>query len=506
MQKIFIGFIAIMAMYCLMVSSSFAGTIVQTGDTAFTVSSEAVEGTADPLVVDISTHITSYTPSSIPLGTLSDPVINVSLSDSNAVLNALPGLQICVSTLAGAADLVATLASGNGTDSLIFDGAGKSLTNGVDYVFGFNAIADCDTAAGATDILLDVPDGTTSMSLTITAGTAATQVIHDTATLAFLSVVDQYAGTVGTQANNEIDFETDFVDLFGFTTPETATSDTIVIDLAFTALDFGVNDSTTADGADSFSCTVTPSDTTAIDSIHMDANLSGGANPAVGDLADVCTANNSTSWTCTWDDADLTDTDFWIEINVAGDMTIPELTFMVDCELAFGDAAEAEDRTVTNGTPILDDAAAGGWDFRGTSVYVPLIRNNDAGTLETFFKFQSRDEATAANQIRAIVLCDGTGTSITEVVTVGTITAGTPLAWTGTELEALLSGSCTVDSETGYAVILNITSDAIDLFGLVTLVTPNGQQRRIPLSTDQDYTQSDGLTGTISGAGVSNQC
>jgi hypothetical protein len=133
--------------------------------------------------------------------------------------------------------------------------------------------------------------------------------------------------------------------------------------------------------------------------------------------------------------------------------------------------------------------------------------------LETYFKFQSRDEAAAANQVRGIVLCDGSGTSITEVVSVGTISAGTPLAWTGTDLEELLSADCTVNGPVGYAAILNVTSDATDLFGLVTIVDSTGVQRRIPLSSDHAVSitgtlsgtsQTSSSTGTISSSGVSN--
>ncbi len=509
MKRIFIGFFAIMAVCCLMVAQASAGTISQTGDTAFTVSSEAVEGTTDPLVVPIGDHITGYSPSAIPLGSLTDPVFNLTLSDTNAALIVVDAtLAICSAIGGDSLDLIASFDTGSGTDSLIFSPSGSpSITNGVTYFLGTDGTEDCSDAAVAADLTLDVPDGTTSMSMTLSAGTAATQVIHDTAALAFLAVGPQYTGTVGTLANNEIDFETDFETLFGFTAPEVLTSDTIVVDLAFTAQDFGVNDATTADGADVLSCVVTPSDATPFDSFHIDADVSGSP-PVAGDLVDVCVPDDvvtPTMWTCTWGAADITaDDEYWIEGNIPGDTPVPELTIGLDCELAFGDPTEAEDRTVANGTPILEDANGGALVFRGTSVYAPLSRHNSDGTLETFFKFQSRDERATANQIRAIVLCDGTGPSITEVVTVGTISAGTPFQFTSTSLAALLSADCTVNSVSGYATILNITSDAGDLFGFATMVTPDGNQRREPLSTDQDYTQSDGLTGTISGSGVSN--
>ncbi len=136
MKKFVVGIFAVGAFCWLTSSYTLAGDLTLRGDAAFTVSREAVEGTDDPLAgVPIGAHILAYTPLSIPLGQLADPTIYVHVDNPDAILTVRSGLQIC----GPGPTLIAELASGDGTNFLVFKppAGGSSITNGVDYFFGY---------------------------------------------------------------------------------------------------------------------------------------------------------------------------------------------------------------------------------------------------------------------------------------------------------------------------------------------------------------------------------
>lgn len=470
MSKYFKFLVLAMVAVGLMAGSAMAGTIKGPGATTlstYTVAKEAVEAgtTSVPLDLSLSTFDTKvagieYTPTDIPLGTLSDALFNYTASAGKWTISAG---YICQGSTT-----IATYKTGTGTTTIQFDKAGGgsgSVSNNLVY----KLLSDC-TSGASPALSLTVPPGTSSTNLTAKVGIATTQTIYDTATAQLVEVKNQYSATVSAKANAEIDYEQAFKKLYD---SGSYLYDLVTVQIAYATLDHRVNDATNTD-TETATVTLKSADISGISSVEIDTGFGSTYSTA-------CTKDaTNKKFTCTYTAADITTnpTSATLEINVDGTTVLSERDFTVDAELDFGDSA-AKDRTIANNYELLKDSNAGGWDYRGTAVYVPLIKTDPTSGVETYIKLQSKDTSTSANQVRAIVL---TSAGSTIVVNLGTITAGVPLSITGSDIKAAVEAVAgSVDGSKGFAAVLSITTDKTNLFGLATMVDGT-QWRRIPLN------------------------
>jgi hypothetical protein len=434
------------------------------------------------------------TPAGIPLGTLTDGIMNVTSSGKWTVVSGTDTLSICAPSADGTTlEPQLTLKNGNGTSSLIFDktnGGTGSITNGERYVMGWGTTCAAAPTDGTSKLQLELPAGSTSATLTVTTGLATTQQLFDTAgPVTFLTVANQLSAAVTKQVKNQIDFNDNFLSLIDVTqTPSKVSSDTI--DVAVTAALSGAP--ATFGAGDKVITTITVSDpaglattstATVADITAVDPNTGTGSGVFTdGSCVDVVASTGKIVCTSTAtgplvDPATLpmtgpvTDT-LEYTINTDTNTAITEKTFSVTTEFDFADAT-MQDRTVANGNALLANAPAGTWTFNGTTIHVPLLKGS--GGTNTFIKLQSKVNAA----VRGLVLCsDG----VSRPVDLGTITAGTPKLITSDTVVAALGSAGTVDQSAGYAMTLSVTADQANIFGYANTVDAAGNSRFIPLT------------------------
>ena len=513
MQKKMITLLAVAGLSA-MAGSAVAGTITTAGTTpasltALKIAKEEVEGNtaAAPLAIPAATVTTAVhgvigagpaftagiklTPTDIPLTTLTDAVISLKLSAGKWTVTQAAGaeqFQIC-DALGGVAGIYKI---GSGSDTIVFDkGIGTTLlgtsvagtiTNNTAYtIMTGTAAADC-VAPVTNSITFTVPPGTSATGLTVKTGIASTQVVYDTATGNITAVADQLGATVKTGATFLIDYATTFKDLYDPATATGAkTSDTIVVDYTMPVKD--VNATTGA--GDLLTTTITVSDVAGLKTtgtasyVNTSADFVGTCADVNADKKIVCTTTAPGATTGFVAGAGVVDSSTFT-INVANSASSPvsEKTFKVTSEYDFANAT-TKDRTVANADALLTNADGGQWKYRGTTIYVPLIKEGNGAN--TFIKLQAKENAT----VRGLVLCtDGTS----KAVELGTITAGTPKAITSTNIVTALGSACTVDAAGGYAATLSITTDKTNVFGYANTVDGTGNAKRIPLSVESGVT------------------
>lgn len=514
MKKQLIG-LSTVAAVAAMASVATAGTITTAGTspaslTALKISKEEVEGNTALAPLTLATATVTgglhgvigagpaftaglkVTPTDIPLTTLTDAVVSLKLGAGKWAVSQAAGEQLQLCDANG--NVAAIYKIGTGTDTIVFDkGVGNTLagtvvagtvTNNTAYTImtGTAAVGGDCGVPGASTITFTVPPGTTSTGLTVKTGISSTQVIHDTAVGTIANVSNQLGATVSAPVSFLIDYASAFKDLYN---PATATggftADAFVVDYTMPAYD---QPATTGPG-DLITTTITVSDAAGLKAIGTASytNLSGDF---VGTCADVdankkivCTTTAPGATTGLTQGVGVRDASTFT-INVANSAASPisEKSFSVTSEYDFANAT-TKDRTVANGSALLTNASAGSWKFRGTTVYVPLIKEGNGAN--TFIKLQSKENAT----VRGLVLCsDGTS----KAVELGTITAGTPKAITSTNIVAALAGACTVDANAGYAATLSVTTDKSNVFGYANTVDGTGNAKRIPLSVESGVT------------------
>jgi len=455
----------VVAAFAMLTVPAFAGTLTLTNNAGGTAgpylqAKEAVEGgtTSAPLAVNIGDKLAGYKPTTIPLGSLSDPVVAIKVDSGKLTVVSNPAL--CTSI---GGTLLATYAAGSGTDTLVLNPvAGQSISNGVTYVFG--RAGACAVALAAADVTATVLPGKTSVGVTVTSGTAATQVVHDTATATLVSVAPQFTATVSTSANALIDPAEAFKKFTGAAVTDTIavtiTNDIAKLDSAtvaaatdVTTLKFGLTD-VTGLAATSVTVAAVPAYTCALDLTTKIATCTSAAAAAATDVP-IAT------------------------FTIDGTSVLAERTFTATAEINFGTAG-IQDHTVALNTALLNAADAGKWLYDGTTVYIPLIKTVADGGVETYIKLQTSDVTSGANGINAVILTsDGTLVS----ADMGAITPGVAKTVTGADLMAKVTAAGkTVDGAAGFAAKLNLYTDQANLYGYANIVDYMGA-KRIPLST-----------------------
>jgi hypothetical protein len=201
-------------------------------------------------------------------------------------------------------------------------------------------------------------------------------------------------------------------------------------------------------------------------------DMAGIASAIISHGTDSATCKNATDrFICnaTYNISTISNETFTISVNVTGTDVLSERKFTVDALLDFV-ATNAADQT------LLTNADFGKWEYRGTTVYIPLIGVNPTTGRETYIKLQSKDKAPNANKVRAIILADD-GSTVT--VDLGQITAGQPFLIKGSDLAAKVqaAGKTVGDS---FAAIFVVTTDEANLFGYANMIDPSGA-KRVPL-------------------------
>jgi len=116
-----------------------------------------------------------------------------------------------------------------------------------------------------------------------------------------------------------------------------------------------------------------------------------------------------------------------------------------------------------------------------TQYYIPLIKYNPAAGEETYIKLQSKSTIGGANGVLVQILAsDGSLVPYNA----GTITPGTPLTITGSQLvSAVTSAGKTVDGVKGFAAIVTINAPEGDLFAYANTCSNVAGCKRIPVKT-----------------------
>jgi len=407
------------------------------------VAKELVDVAAVNATMSFDNSTNTYKPSQIPLGSLTGPTISVSVDKGRIYVNGTD-VAICNSNVT-----IAQYQSGSGTDNLVFSSSTTTVSNGASYSIRNN------NCTGPANLTFEIPKGASSVTLTIKTGVGATQTVLDTASAQIISVVPQFSASVTKKLNNEIDYTYDFKK-FENSTSGNDTSDNGTIILNSKLLDKRVHEETSSDNA-TFSVTLKPTD------------MAGIAN---------ATITNGTcfkgvdSFTCnaTYDiSSGPGNNTFTITVNVTGTDVLSERKFTVDALLDFA-ASNATDRT------FFTNEDFGAWNYKGTTIYIPLIGHDPAKGRNTFIKLQSKDKNPSANKVKAIILANNGDTVTADL---GRISAGQPFVITGQQLvdKVQAAGKAVGDS---FAAILVVTTAEENLFGYAVLTDSNGV-KRVPL-------------------------
>ncbi len=401
---------------------------------------EAVAVNATNVISDTNT----YKPSQIPLGSLTGPTILLSVDNGNIYVVS-GGVAICNST----GSPIAQYQSGNGTSQLVFSNATTTVSNGASYYIGKS---DCN---GTANLTFEIPKGASSVTLTIKTGVGATQTVLDTASAQIISVVPQFSASVTKKLSKQIDYTHDFKKF-----DDNSTSDNGTIKLNSENLDYKVQGYADSNST-TFSVTLKPTD------------MAGIANATIDNGTDNATCvKGSDSFTCnaTYNISSISGSkEFNIYVNATGTDVLSERTFTVDARLDFA-ASNATDRT------FFTNEDFGAWNYKGTTIYIPLIGHDPAKGRYTFIKLQSKDKRPSANKVKAIILADK-GDIVT--ADLGRISAGQPFVITGEMLVAKVqaAGKTVGDS---FAAILVVSTAEENLFGYAVLTDSNGV-KRVPL-------------------------
>lgn len=491
-MKSFKSLIAASAVLGLMASPAMAGTLQEAGIalTTWKVAKEVVEGTPAPGAA--STNIGAeadnwqYTPTDIALGSANNALVIYTAGAGNmtvaAGLVACAGggddndcIQVCEDTDSNGPDtgdlLVAWYKTGSGTNTLQFQtGASLSVANSKKHVLAKGSASNtpCDTPLVATDLVLTVPAGTTATTMTVKTGSATTQAVFDqTSATTIVEVKDEFVATVTTKADAKIDPAAGFKKFTG-----AATSDTIVVTSTQTALDHA----TTPEAGDITTITVTLSDVSGL-----------AATSVAADNGYACTLNTTTKKATCTKTAAAAATAVTMTFTVNGTSNLAERTFTVTEEINFLNAVPGEgvlddkDRTAANSYEVLKDADAGSWTYFGTTLYIPLVKVNAAGGEDTYIKLQSSDLTTGANGVNAVILASD-GSTVT--ANMGTITAGTPLTISGTDLMAKVTAAGkTVSGTAGFAAKLTVYTSEANLYSYANTCSTALGCKRIPTKT-----------------------
>ncbi|WP_435548180.1 hypothetical protein [Desulfobacterium sp. N47] len=120
------------------------------------------------------------------------------------------------------------------------------------------------------------------------------------------------------------------------------------------------------------------------------------------------------------------------------------------------------------------------WVIDSTQYYVPLVGSNASTGRETYIKLQSKNTSSAANGVIVAILANDGSTVATWT---GTITPGTPLTVTGSDLvTAAATAGKTVDGAAGFAVIVTVNAPEADVFAYANMLDASGA-KRIPVKT-----------------------
>jgi len=408
------------------------------------VAKERVEAAAVN-ATNVISNTNTYRPSDIPLGSLTGPTISVSV-DNGKIYAGENNIAICkVDDNA----TIATLQSGNGTNQLVFSSASATISNGANYWIGGHNDTHCNRTA---DLTFEIPRGASSVTLTIKTGVGATQQVLDTASAQIISVVPQFYASVKDKFGAKIDYASEFKKF-----ENNATFDKGLINLNATSLDVSVPGSTSA----TFSVTLKPTDMSGFSYVTIKRGSSSPDNCTKLTDRFVCNETNIVS--------NLENKEYTINATVTGTDVLAERSFKVDALLDFAPSSIADQTLLTN-------ADLGEWNYKGMTIYVPLIGVNPATGRETYIKLQSKDTSPAGNKVRAIILASD-GSLVT--ADLGQITAGQPLTITGSDLAARVqaAGKTVGDS---FAAVLIVTTAEENLFGYANIVDSSGA-KRVPL-------------------------
>lgn len=437
---------------------AYAGSITKDGTAPFvprTVAKEVVDGgtPTSPISTNVGLKLTTgeftYIPSDYQMGVLTDPVVNILVSDGKLSVKGGVIPEVCLDTT-----LVATYLSGSGTSTLIFSGPGKSMANGLKYTVKKN---NCNDNLAADDITLTVPPGLSSTTLTAKSGT--TTAVHDQASIKFIDVKPEFTASVSLKADAKIGPALGFKKFSRDGT--TDIKDDIKIKIEKATLD---HPTTTAAG-DKTTIKIALTDVSGLkeDSVSIDQGFS-------------CTFSLTTKIATCTKTAAAAGVEPTITFTVDGTTVLAERNFTATAEIDFATAG-MKDRTVANDFALLKDADAGKWVFDATKVYVPLIGTNPDTGRETYIKLFSSVNTT----VKGIVIASD-GSSV--VVDLGTIEAGKPKTITGAQLKELVEAQGkTVDGLLGFPAMFSITEAKENIFGYANMIDPSGA-KRIPLSIE----------------------
>lgn len=463
-------------------SNSLAGTLTNnsnsTGWTPYTVSSEVIQGgtSTNPAKVDMgkieknSGNRITFKPV-LPAGTANAQDVNIVITPANgATFNTSSPSSFYIFDTNTSAFFGCGVGQSK-TTQIVCDGASNSSTATIQsndsLVFSTSSASSSPLSSDEWSVNVPPTDSSVDFTIAVVSKTGA-QPTLDSATKTLLTSKQELSASVTSSASETIDYASDFKKLWNGSSAVATATDTIALDVsdASSSLDWGVSD---AGDTSSDKLTIT------LNTTDMGGIKSVSGNNGLGAFTSDPAAKTFTA-TATSSAANLAKNPYKLTITVDGTTVLSPRTFTVDASLNFA-PTNLKDET------LLSKAAAGEWKYRGTTIYVPLIKSDLANGKETYIKLQSSNTTASANQVKAIVL---TSDGSTVVVNLGTITAGTPLTITGKQImDAVTAAGKSVDGANGFAATLSITANNTDLYGYANMIDPNGA-KRIPLSSGKD--------------------
>jgi len=469
----------------LMSGSAFAAASLNAGNT--TLAAERISPTVDYLPAAVNT---GYQPGGV---VAASSILRVSIS--GATFKMSQAFDICQNVGATGTSMGAGTTAATGTPSYvdITISAGNTLASGTAYWIQDDACAGLGTplgSAGSGSII--IPGGTladTVVSLTVDNKlTPGDPNVYATATA--ITVVNQFTATLS-KVTSKLDFATSMktfvASAAGTALPYTPTTTQSQAAIVITS-NQAVNDLVTV-GAGGGACARVLAAGDAV-KFKITGDLTGISSIKYGTVPEIYTvtpANRTNGYATASVTGDKLlicySTDATTTAKKALELTATGSTGTSSIVAGIRTAQITITGDSTGNIPVVysrDLVAAGtaSHDIQldATQYYIPLVKVG-TGT-ETYIKVQSKATATGSNGVSVAILA-GDGSSVT--YSAGTITSGTPLTITGTQLQTAVTaaGKTVGDS---FAAIVTVNSPNADVFGYANTCDTTGC-KRIPVKT-----------------------
>lgn len=430
--------------------------------TEFTVSKEIAEKVKYKAGTGIGNKINSYTVGA----NAGNPFVEFSINAGTFTIPNLSDLQICkgLTKLNSAAP---TLSADK--KKLTFPLAGANLVNGEVITLKKKGVADCDTVLTAPDIeIKEIPQNTFSVTL----GVRVLNILGNEVDSGSATIVNatqyEYSASIDTKLNALINFDPctigantypAFANLY---TPPCSLKDDLKVSLIRATFDYHTNSPDFPPGTHDLTFTLEPAPTTGIVSIADVTAIPSWTCPPAFTFPLTCTQTNVVPA------PGANSYDF--EISVGGFTVLSETTFKATLNINY-------DGLPTYSRFLLQNADAGKWSYRGTSIKVPFIFVHTATGKNTFIILHSK--VNSPSKVWALILASD-GSIVT--ANLSDITPGQTYIIAGDTLASKVTAAGKTVGQR-FAAIINVAATGADIFAYANVIEPD-KVRFVPLEVN----------------------